>query len=242
MPMLTLLLTRPQPQAEAFAAELDRRLPGRFRPVFAPMLEIAPRPGPLELEGYAALTFTSANAVRIFTGRHPGRGLPAFCVGSSTEEAARAAGFRTRSADGDAHALARLLAAEAPGPVLHLRGAHAAADLAALIAPLRSDLPLRDQIIYDQLARPLDAATDAAGQAGRFDAVALFSPRSARLFAEAAGGWDLARTATVAISQAADLRLAALRPARRLIAGHPSREGMIAALAEMAEDVRAETP
>lgn len=235
MSMLTLLLTRPQHQSEEFAAELERRLPGRFRPAFAPILEIAPCPGPIETGGYAALVFTSANAVRIFTDSHPERGLPAFCVGSNTEDVARAAGFRTRSADGDARDLARLLAAEAPDPVLHLRGVHAAADLAALLAPLRPDLRVDNRIIYDQVARPLDAATDRAGRTGEFDAVALFSPRSARLFAEAARSWDLARTAVVTISQAADAALDVLAPARRLVAKHPSREGMIAALAELGE-------
>lgn len=233
--MITLLLTRPRHQSHEFVAELETRLPRRFSPVLAPMLEIAARPDPIETGGYAALTFTSANAVRIFANRYPERDLPAFCVGANTEKAARAAGFRTRSADGDARDLARLLAAEAPDPVLHLRGAHAAADLARLVAPLRSGLRIRDQVIYDQLARPVDAATDAAGRAGRFDVVALFSPRSARIFAGAAREWDLARTAIVSISEAADAPVAALAAGRRLVADHPSRDGMIAALARLCD-------
>ena len=36
-----LLLTRPQAQAQAFAAVLEARLPGRFRPVVAPLIAIA---------------------------------------------------------------------------------------------------------------------------------------------------------------------------------------------------------
>ncbi|WP_415491802.1 uroporphyrinogen-III synthase, partial [Brevundimonas diminuta] len=44
---------------------------------------------------------------------------PVFAVGDATAEAARAAGFAdVRSAAGDIHALARLIAAEAPpGPL-----------------------------------------------------------------------------------------------------------------------------
>ena len=90
----TLLLTRPRAQSEAFAAVLAAELPGRFRPVVSPILEIVPLPAPLDLDGLQGLIFTSANGVEQFAARSPDRSLPAWCVGEMTAAAARRAGLR----------------------------------------------------------------------------------------------------------------------------------------------------
>ena len=121
----TLLLTRPRAQSDAFAAALAERLPGRFRPVVAPLLAIRPVPGPLDLAGVQGLVFTSANGVEQFAARTAERGLPAFCVGDMTAAAAVRAGFAATSAGGDVAALAALLVAvnrQGAGPFLHVRG------------------------------------------------------------------------------------------------------------------------
>lgn len=227
--MLTLLLTRPEAQSRAFAAAVAEAVPGRFRFLVSPLLAIRHRPDPVAPGGAALLAFTSANAVEAFAGRSPDRTPRAFCVGASTAAAARAAGFAVSVAEGDAGALARLIAAESTGPVLHLRGAHAAADLAALL-PGRA---VQDQIVYDQVPLPPTPEADAIGRAGGIDAIAVFSPRSARLLAKAARSWDLRRTATVAISAAADAPLGPLAIRRRLVADTPSRAAIIAALARL---------
>ena len=60
-----LILTRPKPQSEAFAAAVDARLPGRFRVLVAPMLEIVPRPVQPDLTGVQGLLFSSANGVGV---------------------------------------------------------------------------------------------------------------------------------------------------------------------------------
>ena len=61
---LPMLLTCPAAQSAEFAAELDRRLPGRFAPVVvAPLLEIAHHGGPVDLGGVSGLLFSSANGV-----------------------------------------------------------------------------------------------------------------------------------------------------------------------------------
>jgi hypothetical protein len=64
--------------------------------------------------------------------------------------------------------------------------------------------------------------------------VAAFSPRSARIFADSAkvGAWNLEATTIVALSPAADAGLGAAAFARRIVAATPTREGMIAALAQ----------
>ena len=111
-----------------------------------------------------------------------------------------------------------------------MRGRHAAGDLTGRLAA--AGVPARAAELYDQVARPLSSEAAALLAAGQVAAVALFSPRSARLFAAAAraGGWDLAPLATVALSPAADAAYDGPEPGARRVAEHPTREGMIAAL------------
>jgi uroporphyrinogen-III synthase len=230
----TLLVTRPRAQGEAFAAVLEVLLPGRFRVVLGPLLTIVPLPGAVELAGVAGLVFTSANGVEAFAARSGERGLPAFCVGKMTAAAARAAGFRARSADGDVDDLARLIEEEwRGGTLLHVRGRHAAGDLAGRLAA--AGVELRAAEIYDQVRAPLPAGVREGLLRGTIDAVAFFSPRTARLFAAAAAGegWALAGAAAVSLSAAADAGLDGVGFGRRLVAPAPTREGMLAALAAL---------
>jgi uroporphyrinogen-III synthase len=228
-----LLLTRPQAQAQAFAAVLEARLPGRFRPVVAPLIAIAPVPSELDLGGLQGLIFTSANGVGQFAARSPERGLPAFCVGEMTAAAARAAGFAARSADGDVVALAALVAREAvpgAGGFLHLRGRHAAGDLVGRLAA--AGLEARAAEIYDQTPCPLPEAARSLLAEGRAEVLAFFSPRTARLFAAEArqAGWNLEAATSVSLSLAADAALADLAIGERVVTRAPTREGMLDAL------------
>jgi uroporphyrinogen-III synthase len=229
-----LLVTRPRAQAEAFAAALEARLPGRFRPVVAPLIAIAPVAATLDLAGLQGLIFTSANGVERFVALSPERGLPAFCVGAMTAAAARAAGFAVHSADGDVAALAALVAGAArpgAGAFLHLRGRHAAGDLVGRLAA--AGVPTRAAEIYDQAPAPMPAEAQALLARGAVAAVALFSPRTAGHFAAAAraAAWDLGGVTAISLSAAADAGLAGLGLGRRLVAPEPTREGMLAALA-----------
>jgi uroporphyrinogen-III synthase len=228
----TLILTRPRRQSEDFAAVLAARLPGRFRPVvIAPLIEIAPVAAPLALDGLGGVLFTSANGVAAFAERTPDRSLPAWCVGAMTAAAARRAGFVARSADGEVAALAALVAAghrPGDGPLLHVRGRHAAGDLAGRLAA--KGIEVRAAELYDQAPQPLDPAVRAL-IAEAAPIIALFSPRSSRLLAEAVGPGGLAQATTVALSPAADAELAPATPARRAVADAPTRDGMVAALA-----------
>jgi uroporphyrinogen-III synthase len=185
--MRTLLLTRPRAQSEDFAAALAAALPGRFRPIVSPLVEIAPIEAEIDLDGIAALVFTSANGVAAFADRRPDiRGLPAYCVGASTAAAARAAGLAARSAEGDAVALAALIRRDRPGPLLHLRGAHAAAELATILSA--EGLPAREAVLYEQRPLPASAEAEALGRAGHLDVLTAFSPRGARALARRGGG------------------------------------------------------
>jgi uroporphyrinogen-III synthase len=231
----TLLLIRPAAQAADFAAALEVALPGRFRTVAASVIEILSLPGAVDLEGVGGLLFTSANGVAQFAARVSRRDLPAYCVGAMTAAAARKAGFDAASAGGDVAALAALVAARHPpeaGPLLHVRGRHAAGDLSGRLAA--AGFEVRAAEIYDQ--RPCAPGPEALAllRDGTAEVVAAFSPRSARIFAEAAQTeyWDLAGATAVALSGAADAGLGGTGFTRRIVAAAPTRDGMIAALAQ----------
>ncbi len=231
-----LLLTRPRAQSEAFATVLAERLPGRFRPEIAPLIEIAPVDGPLDLSGLQGLIFTSANGVEQFAARSPERDLPAYCVGEMTAAAARRAGFRARSADGDVAALETLVTSEVAtggGAVLHVRGRHSAGNL---VVRLRAaGVAARASKIYDQTPIPLPSPARSLLEQGRVDVLAFFSPRTASLFgAQArASGWRLGSATLVSLSAATDAALQGLTTAGRIVAREPTREGMLAALAPL---------
>lgn len=233
-PRRTLLLTRPRDQSEAFAAALEAALPGRFAPLIAPMLRIERVAATIDLVGAQGLLFTSANGVEAFAAACADRRLPAYCVGDMTARAARNHGFAARSASGDVASLAALAAGAARpggGPLLHVRGRHAAGDLVGLLAA--AGVPARALELYEQVAAPLGAEARARLAAGDVAVLTAFSPRSAAIFAKAAltEGWDLGPAALVALSKAADAAHDAPEPGRRIIAAEPTRAGMIAALA-----------
>ena len=233
----TLLLTRPRAQSQAFAAALEARLPGRFRPVIAPLIEIAPVPGALDLAGLQGLIFTSANGVEQFAARTADRSLPAFCVGEMTAAAARGAGFAARSADGDVVAWRRWSSrrtGRGPAPSCTCAGGMRRATCRAARGGGRAGAGRRD-------LRPGAAAADRRRRArssrpGRSTCWRFFSPRTARLFAEAGAGagWDLARAVAVSLSAAADAALDRRPGARRRIArGADRATAMLDALARL---------
>lgn len=224
------LLTRPRAQAEDFADRLRAAL-GPREVVIAPVIEIVPRPAAALPAGIGGLIFTSVNGVAAFaaTGGRPG--LPAWCVGEATARAARAAGCDAIAAGGDAEALVQRLAQSRPqGPLVHVRGAHAAGRLAERLAATGIDL--RTLVAYDQRARPLDPAANALLAREGPVLLPMFSPRSARLVAaEIVQTPPRARLLVCALSPAVARAWREMRPADAPeIAGRPDVEAMIAAM------------
>ena len=172
-------VTRAQPHADETAARL--RALGHD-PLVAPLLEVRPLPTPIELEGVAALAFTSRNGVAAFAARTSQRGWPVFAVGDATAAAARAAGFtRVRSAAGDVDALAQLIAREGvDGVLLHPGAAEPAGDLAGALAGVE----MRSVALYETVMLPPVAEAVAAWP--ELGAVLIHSPRAARALAAAA--------------------------------------------------------
>jgi uroporphyrinogen-III synthase len=235
---MKLLLTRPRAQSERFARETLAALGREVPVVIAPLIEILPRGLTIDPGGAAGLIFTSENGVAAFAGIDARRHWPVWCVGERTAQAARAAGFaRVELGGGDAEALlAGILAARRRGPLLHLRGQHAAGDLVGRLTA--AGLPATAAVVYDQRACALPAEARALLADPAEDLLLpLFSPRSAALLVKAAAAAVTeARLHPVAISMATaevwDAGGAGLgQPAR--IAAAPDAPAMIAALAEV---------
>jgi uroporphyrinogen-III synthase len=212
-------VTRTQPQAEATAQRL-RDL--GYQAVVAPVLETQPLPdATIDLTGVDALAFTSANGVLAFAALSHARALPVFTVGDATAAVAVEAGFTdVRSAKGDVHALADLIA-QAPRPMLVLNpGAlEPAADLAALLA--ERGVEARRLAVY----RTGETAL-AAPPAG-IDAVLIHSPRAGRAVARLLAGADAMGLTILAISQAAAAPLAGAAVRAILVAPFPDESALL---------------
>lgn len=183
-----LLLTRPRAQSERFAAGLAGPLAALPR-VIAPLIEIVPQPLALDPTPYATLIFTSENGVAAFVAASGLRERPAWCVGPRTAAAAADEGFAVQAATaagGTAEALIGCLRAARPAtPLLHLRGAHAVTDLAGRLTA--QGLDCDEAVIYAQEELPPSEGALAVLAGSAPVVLPLFSPRSARLAAAAAG-------------------------------------------------------
>jgi uroporphyrinogen-III synthase len=232
---MRVLVTRPQDDATEIAQELKAR---GHQALIAPLLEIRFRDGPeISLDGVQAVLATSANGVRALARRTSRRDVPVFVVGPQSAAAARDLGFaHVRNADGDAIALAVAAsrwASPASGALLHAAGEQTKG---GLVAELRQKgFDVRSHTLYEAVAA--GALPEAAAQALRnnqVDAVLLFSPRSARVFAscvDAAGLQDACGALlAVCISAATAEALAGLHLREIRVAGAPNQEAVLAAL------------
>ena len=178
---VTVLITRPQPDADTLAVQLQR---AGYEPLIAPMTEIqrARKATTSDLDGVDGVVFTSVNAVRAVAedGLPVASALTVFCVGDRTAEAARAAGFpNVVSASGDAGDLAAAISAAQPTRLAHFRGEAVATDLAAQLRPVQ----IVERVLYR--AAPAAAFPDpaaAALRAGRVDAVLFLSVEAAKAY------------------------------------------------------------
>ncbi len=222
----TILITRPEPGASRFIAAL-RDLPGGDLPVIrSPVLAIEPKGDLPDLAGVRWLIFTSQYGVFRFAELSKRRDIPAYAVGDATAQAAQEAGMRAISCAGDARDLLTRIAADgAAGPMLHLRGTHAAADVAAALTA--AGTPARDAVLYAQRALPLNDAARAC-LTGIAPVIApVFSPRSAAMLLE--GAQITAPLVILAISRAAADRVPAGVAQACIVADRPDAAGMLRA-------------
>lgn len=198
---IPVLVTRPEPDGAEFAAVLQRLYPGRLRPVVAPLMAVRPLTPPLPPGAFVGVILTSAAAVPALAPLRAGLPDLAWCVGDKTAERARAAGFRAISAGGDADALVTVIRrAGVTGRLLHLRGEDTRGNVAERLNS--AGIETESLVVYRQDPVPLSAeALDLLRRPGVV-IVPLFSPRTARLFADA-----------LPQDRRADLRLVCMSPA-----------------------------
>lgn len=196
-------ISRAEPGAARTAARLRDR---GFEPIVAPLLAIKHLTPPIpDLASFAALAFTSINGVAAFALLTPRRDLPVFAVGDATAQAAHDAGFRNvRSASGDLHALARLIASAISNAAVLVPQAEAPAGdfTAALTAAGARNVSIQSLTVYRAIEMP-------AAAPALFDAVLIHSPRAGQALAKR-GNDALAHAVLACISPAAAAPLVAL--------------------------------
>ena len=233
-----LLLTRPREDSLALAAELARH---GVESLIEPMMTIRiDGDAKLDLSGTQAILLTSANGARALAATSPdeeARLLPVLAVGCATAHAARDAGFRAvTAANGDVDALAALAAARlnpGSGRLVHVAGRVSRGNLAARLRAAGFEAeraPLYDALAARTLSAPARRALETQALAG----VALFSPRTARLFAKLTreSGLDsTARTLTAfCLSQAVAEAAATLSWQRISVAAAPRQDSLVASV------------
>lgn len=237
-PSVPVLVTRPKAEGEAFAALLVTRCGQRVRPVVTPLL--APRflNAKVPARDYAAVIFTSAQAVA--GARRLGIALPhlAWCVGRKTAEVAVTQGFMAKSGNGDVEALAEAIIADPPnGRILYLRGVDTRGNL---LEKLNSFGIYTDAVsVYAQDPQPLSGAALSILRSPVPVVVPLFSPRTASLFAAALpadpqAGLHIAAMSAAVAEAVGTVPCAALRTASR-----PDMSAMLDAVESLLADLPA---
>jgi len=209
---------------------LKARFGAVIHTVEAPLQRIDPLPGIPSLEGVEGLIFTSENGVRCFANMSPRRDFLTYCVGPRTAAIAREVGLTAEHAKGNASDLAAYILAQCPdGPLLHLHGTHTQGDIPGKLA--QAGLEVQGAAIYEQAAaRPPPGFAAALG--GPATVIApLYSPRSATLFAQAAGGIRPGQWVLPCLSTAVKGALPPDLQALATIATAPNTKAMIAAIA-----------
>lgn len=220
---MRVLVTRPLEDASEIATALKAR---GHEPVIAPLMSIVFDDAvPLHLDGVQAIVATSANGVRALARRTSLRDLPVFAVGPQTAAEAHKLGFAdVKSADGDSDALVAAIpgwAAKAGGALLHATGQDGAGRVAADLRTLGFDV--RTVVLYAMVS--VVVLPPAARMP--VDAVLLFSPRSAAIYAELADPAVAAGLIAICISQKTADALAPLRFREVRVAARPNQDALL---------------
>lgn len=224
-PMPIVLLTRPAAQSKAFAAQILAMRP-YAKIVVSPLVDIIRTEDQPDVSGVSGVIFTSRNAIV----PAPNSGLTAWCVGDRTAQEALQAGWNARAAEGDAESLVSLIQAHAPeGRLVHLRGAISRGDIAKRLTA--SGIQTDEIEIYQQPLLPVSAQM-ASVLAGKTPVILpLFSPRTARHFADVAE--VKAPLHIIAMSAAVAKEVEEIRYETCLIAPRPTAAAMIEAIGKV---------
>jgi len=217
----TLLLTRPRAASEAFLTAFKEAIGTNISPLVSPLIEIVPTGDMPNLTDVQGVIFTSEQGI-IYGG--PAGDIPAFCVGPSTTEAALKAGWTAQQTGNTAESLANDLIQMRPkGPLLHIGGLHRRGSIAQKLSD--AGLKTIDISVYDQQLLPLSKDALSALERETVVVVPLFSPRTARQFAQQAG--RCTQVHIVAISSQVLLEVAGVDAKTCSVARTPDRNGMM---------------
>ncbi len=228
-----LLMTRPEDAAHRFVASLPAKIVEGLEVVIAPLLRIVPLTPMEPVSRAGSAIFTSGNAVKI-VGAPETPDQRAFCVGQSTTAAATRAGWAATFLGETAEALVSSLKSTGhEGPLIHLGGRHVRVDIADHLR--RAGMNCEHRAVYDQA---LQALTPEARAALRGDVPIispLFSPRTARQFAEEVTTWD--NVTAVALSEAVAGPLKTRGLAEIVLAARPDAAAMCDAVCFVARQL-----
>ncbi len=180
----TLLLTRPKAQSWALVKEIETGFPDKAACLVSPMMAITPVGDLPDTSKFQAVLFTSVNGVQAFVDLG-GMAEKCYCVGGRTTQMAQAAGLDATSANGAAAELVTLVATDLnaeDGPLLHIRGEHTAGDIADNLTT--HGFTVEQAVLYRQQACALTEAARQALAQGDVQGLPLYSPLTARRFAE----------------------------------------------------------
>ncbi len=176
-------MTRPQDAARRFVAMLPTALTAGHQVIYSPLISMMPLGQGIDLGGSEAVIFTSANGVSVAAETLATTGMPAYCLGQRTTSKARDAGWKAEFCGKTADELVTELLQRRPaGRLLHLRGEHSRGNVAERLNT--AGLICREQVIYSQPLLTLTAEALAVLSASGDIVVPLFSPRTARQFAD----------------------------------------------------------
>ncbi len=239
--MVRLLVTRPEPDVHDSVARLAALgIEGVAQPLLTRATLHVGLPAPA---GFAAMTLTSANALRALEERGqlaPYRGLTVFAVGERTAAAARASGFLdVRDAGGTLQQLvSQLAAARLGGPVFYPAPRHQSGDLARALAP-HGVMVVTARVYEMRAVSALPAVVLAGLEAGAFTGALFYSRRTAETFvalAAALGAVARARLGVLCLSEQVAAPLVAARFVRVGLAEHASEAAMMALALSFARD------
>ncbi|MEM6938689.1 MAG: uroporphyrinogen-III synthase [Pseudomonadota bacterium] len=174
-----LVMTRPEASAQRFVAGLPRKIQESARIIYSPLIDICGTSPQIDVDRCSGAVFTSANGVR----HGPkGHGRAALCVGQMTASLAADRGWDVRQVALTADSLIDEMNQSLAGPLVHFSGRYHRGDVAERLTAL--GLETSRVTVYEQLPRPLTAEADHALAGETSVLLPLFSPRTAKHFAE----------------------------------------------------------
>ena len=229
--MACLLMTRPPDAARRFVDLLPKSLTTDLTVIYSPLISVQPMEDHVSLDSSDAIIFTSSNGVSATDTVVDCKNRAAFCLGQRTTQMALGAGWKAQECGKTADDLVEYLMQHRPPETLvHLRGQHSRGNIAARLN--EAGLTCREQIVYDQRLLPLTTEANSALAGLQNVIVPLFSPRTARQFA------DLCPAGTkihlIAMSEAVEEPLKSLKYKDLQVCSEPDAQSMAQLVHEVA--------